>query len=58
MPAPPDVVAFIVHVRGTHVEWMEFLERGGEIDTDVVGDIAHHEECIAGYDAVLAYLRT
>lgn len=58
MPAPPDIVAFIDHVRDTHVQWIEFLERGGEADTDQVGDIAHHEECIAGYDAVLAYLQS
>lgn len=56
-------------MRQTHIEWLEHLRPGiikgqpycapcAESGIErVVGDAAHHEECIARYDNILAALR-
>lgn len=52
-----EAIAFIEHVRQTHVAWTLYLDAGGEVDVELVGDVAHHTECIEGYDVVLSILR-
>lgn len=43
--------------RQTHVLWRQHLRRGRPLPSDEVGDLAHHEEAIRGYDYVLRVLR-
>jgi len=53
-----SVLRFLEECRKTHVEWVEFLEIGAEhvLSAEHVGDVAHHRECILGYDRALELL--
>ena len=56
-------------MRHTHVEWLKHIGSAKHMDTPkcvpcaeqnmaaIVGDAAHHEDCIARYDNILAALR-
>lgn len=60
-----QAIATIEHSRGTHVEWAAFVrdfpdeaaKPSPRAVADVAGDLKHHEDCIDGYDHVLAVLR-
>ena len=53
-----SVLRFLEKCRETHVQWVDFLESGKEYvpSAEHVGDVAHHRECILGYDRALALL--
>lgn len=62
-PSVEDVqraIATVENSRRTHVEWATFIESGAtwEPTADHVGDVQHHLQCIAGYDHVIAVLRS
>lgn len=63
---PEDIqraIDVVENSRRTHVEWGAWLKENPDAaleprpQVDVAGDIAHHDECIAGYDHVLKVLR-
>lgn len=61
-PTKQDVeraISTIEESRMTHVRWAEWRRRGHGTDEDhqLIGDLAWHEEAIAGYDHVLTVLR-
>lgn len=55
-------IEIVNHSRKTHVEWRDYIRDYPEAaqepraEIDVAGDIKHHEDCIAGYDHVIAVL--
>ncbi len=53
------VLHFLEKCRETHVLWVAFLESGKEYvpSKEHVGGVAHHRECILGYDKALELLR-
>lgn len=52
-------IAVVESSRQTHVAWADFLRSGEEFEptADNIGDVDHHERCIADYDHVLSVLR-
>ena len=60
--SPRDrAVTIIEDSRRTHVEWRDYLlaypDHPTRTEHGDVGDLAHHETCIADYDLVLEVLR-
>lgn len=63
-----DAIAVVNESRQTHVAWLEYFEaaatscqaagcgRDHSADRTLVGDEAHHRQCIAGYDRVITTL--
>ena len=53
-----SVLRFLEECREARVEWVEFLEIGAEYVPSAghAGDVAHHRECISGYDKALELL--
>jgi hypothetical protein len=53
-------IAIIRDARETHVDWAEYQRENpdweAETEPAAVGDLAHHEQCIAEYDHVLKVL--
>ena len=54
-----SVLLFLEECRETHVRWVNFLDSKTEYvpSKGDVGDVAHHLECVKGYDRALALLR-
>lgn len=53
-------IATIEDSRSTHVYWLEYFRRdpqAARTHTGDVGDAAHHQQCIEGYDQVLSVLQ-
>lgn len=51
-------IRLLREMRETHVHWADYLRGGGELEHEMIGDLAHHEECIRGYDEILKFVRT
>jgi hypothetical protein len=50
-------IATIEDSRYSHVAWRDALKDGHELPHELIGDLAHHQKCIEGYDQVLDVLR-
>lgn len=50
-------IEVLEHGRQTHVDWIEYLKENPDVDTDLVGDIEHHEWYLTGYDPAIKALR-
>ncbi len=49
-------IAFTERNKWTHECWVKYLEAGGVLPDDKVGDLGHHQGCVDGYEHVLTVL--
>lgn len=59
-PSEAEVAAATATVedsRQTHVRWRDWLAAGHRLEHEAIGDVAHHQAAIDGYDQVLDVLR-
>ncbi len=50
-------IAFAERNKCSHEGWVEYLEAGGTLPNDMLGDLAFHRDSVNGYEHVLAVLR-
>ncbi len=50
-------IEVLEHGRQTHADWIEYLKETPDFDTELVGDIEHHEWYLTGYDPAIEALR-
>jgi len=50
-------IKVLEHGRQTHAVWIEYLKETPDFDTELVGDIEHHEWYLTGYDPAIEALK-